>query len=102
MAEVTLLAQKALMHAKICGELCSLYQRKNADYNDAFAKSYARRGLSQTVMRLEDKMNRLNALSDNAAQVEDETVEDTLMDIANYAIMTLIERRMEANQNGKE
>lgn len=85
------LTVKALKHAKICGHLNSMYQRKNADYNDAFAKSFSKRGLSQTVMRLEDKINRLSALSENTAQVADESVEDTLMDIANYAIMTMIE-----------
>lgn len=93
------LERKVALHAQICEALTALYECKNRDYNDAFAKSYAKHGLAQTVMRLTDKLNRLDALTDAKASVSDETVEDTLMDIANYSIMTLIERLKE-DENG--
>ena len=42
-------------------------------------------------IRLEDKLNRLKSLLKKESLVTDEKIEDTLMDLANYAIMTLIE-----------
>ena len=76
----------------IIEQMFDLYHRKNADYGDAFAKSFKKFGMQSTLMRLTDKYNRLESLSTGKEQlVNNESVEDTLMDIANYAIMTLIE-----------
>jgi hypothetical protein len=83
---------KAAKHADICKALNGLYQRKNADYGDSFGKSYTEYGMTMACIRLEDKLNRLKSLCKNEAQVKDESLEDTLMDLANYAIMTLVER----------
>ena len=83
---------KATMHADICKNLNDLYQRKNHDYGDSFGKSYQEYGMVMACIRLEDKLNRLKSLCKQEAQV-DESVEDTLMDLANYSIMTLIERK---------
>lgn len=78
-------------HKRICKELNDLYARKNADYGDSFGKSYKEYGLTMACIRLEDKLNRIKALSKQAAQVSDESITDTLMDLANYSIMTLVE-----------
>lgn len=86
---------KLSIHYEICEELNALYERKNHDYGDSFAKSFAEYGMTMPCIRLEDKLNRLKALNRNSAQVADESVEDTLMDLANYAIMTLVERKVE-------
>ena len=43
------------------------------------------------VTRITDKTNRLQSLCVNQQKVKDESIKDTLMDLANYAIMTLIE-----------
>ena len=82
---------KVSHHCNICGSLSALYEKKNADYGDSFGKSFKEYGLTMTCIRLEDKLNRLKALTKNKAQVEDESITDTLMDLANYAIMTIIE-----------
>lgn len=82
---------KATMHADICKNLNDLYQRKNHDYGDSFGKSYQEYGMTMACIRLEDKLNRLKSLCKQEAQVN-ESLEDTLMDLANYAIMTLVER----------
>lgn len=79
-------------HKKICDSLNDLYKAKNEDYGDSFGKSYKEYGLTMACIRLEDKLNRLKSLNKNGnAQVKDESIQDTLMDLANYAIMTLIE-----------
>lgn len=71
--------------------LNDLYQRKNHDYGDSFARSYKEYGLTMAYIRIEDKLNRLKALSHAAAQVEDESILDTILDCANYAVMTAME-----------
>ena len=44
-------------------------------------------------------MNRIISLAvSHEAQVKDEKIEDTLLDMANYAIMTLIELGYEVNE----
>lgn len=82
---------KVEKHAQICKSLNELYSRKNADYGDSFGKSFKEYGLTMSCIRLEDKLNRIKALSKQVAQVSDESITDTLMDLANYAIMTLVE-----------
>lgn len=86
---------KVELHSRICDELTALYERKNHDYGDSFAKSFTEYGMAMPCIRLEDKLNRLKALTrSNEQKVSDESIDDTLMDLANYAIMTLVERRM--------
>lgn len=86
---------KTELHSCICSELTALYERKNHDYGDSFGKSFSEYGMAMPCIRLEDKLNRLKALTRNGnQQVNDESIYDTLMDLANYAIMTLVERRM--------
>lgn len=85
---------KVQLHSDICSELNALYERKNHDYGDSFGKSYDEYGMAMPCIRLEDKLNRLKALTRNGdQQVADESIEDTLLDLANYAIMTVVERR---------
>lgn len=82
---------KVEKHAQICMKLNELYARKNADYGDSFGKSFEEYGLTMACIRLEDKLNRIKSLTKQAAQVSDESIVDTLMDLANYSIMTLVE-----------
>lgn len=84
----------------ITEQMFSLYHRKNADYGDSFAKSFEKFGMQSTLMRLTDKYNRLESLTtgNNVRLVENESIEDTLLDIANYAIMTLIAIRDQARK----
>lgn len=83
---------KAEKHMAICHKLNSIYQAKNHDYGDAFGDTFKKLGIISAVTRLSDKMNRLMSLAvSQDAQVKDEKIEDTLMDMANYAVMTLIE-----------
>ena len=83
---------KVRHHADICKELNEIYAQKNHDYGDSFGKGYAEYGMVMAVIRLEDKLNRLKSLIKAESLVKDESINDTLMDLANYAIMTVIER----------
>lgn len=79
-----------VMHKKVCDELTDLYRRKNHDYGDSFHLSYVKWGLPMAAIRLGDKLQRFETLIRAESQV-DESVRDTLVDLANYSIMTLIE-----------
>ncbi len=87
------------IHKKITDELRELYARKNADYGDSFGKSIKEHGIIAAVVRLEDKMNRITSLAkSDDRKVKSESIEDTLIDMANYAIMTVIEMRKEVKK----
>ena len=84
--------QKVTRHCAICQKLNQVYKAKNHDYGDSFGDTYKKLGIISAVTRLSDKMNRIISLAvSHDAQVKDEKIEDTLLDMANYAIMTLIE-----------
>lgn len=80
-------------HMAVCAELTALYDRKNSDYGDSFHKTFVEEGMAMARIRLSDKLNRFKQLTRNncVQQVTDESVRDTLLDIANYAIMTIME-----------
>ena len=86
------------VHSSILNEMHELYVKKNADYGDSFAQ-LRHRYPNFVCMRLFDKLNRLDTLLQPGyeAKVTDEKIEDTLMDIANYAVMEIQERRMESH-----
>lgn len=70
----------------------NLYEKKNMDYGDSFSQSFGKWGLPMSCIRLGDKLNRLESFAKGKEmQITDESVIDTLMDLANYAIMTIVE-----------
>lgn len=83
------------------GELCMglnvLYAKKNHDYGDSFHQTYIEEGMAMPRIRLGDKFGRFKTLSrilssDSDQQaVTDESIRDTLLDLANYSIMTVLE-----------
>ena len=80
------------MHRKLCEELNKLYEKKNHDYGDSFHLSYMEEGMTMPRIRMSDKLNRFKTLSRAENQeVKDESIRDTLIDLANYAIMTVME-----------
>lgn len=90
---------KVARHYAICQKLNQVYKAKSHDYGDSFGDTYKKLGIISAVTRLSDKMNRLMSLAvSHDAQVKDEKIEDTLLDMANYAIMTLIELGYEVNE----
>ena len=69
----------------------NVYERKNTDYGDSFSKTFEKFGMMAVVVRLYDKVERISQISTNEPQVKEETEKDTLLDIANYAVMALVE-----------
>lgn len=90
------MSSKIEKHLKICEELNSLYAKKNHDYGDSFHLTYIEEGMAMARIRLGDKFNRFKSLSrTNKQEVKDESIRDTLIDLANYAIMTILEMENE-------
>ena len=94
--------EKKFKHADICKELNDLYIIKNADYGDSFGKSYERYGEVMAAIRLNDKLNRFERLIQHKSEVKDESVRDTLIDLANYAIMTIVEMDLKTDKRKTE
>lgn len=84
---------KIEMHKRICSELNEIYEAKNHDYGDSFAKVRKEVGTNAILVRLYDKIGRLSTLLNGADQkVKTESIDDCFMDLANYCILELIER----------
>ena len=64
--------------------------RKNHDYGNSFEESLDKFGIIASLVRMQDKMLRLQSLTDNSKtqQVGSESLLDTLEDLSNYAAMT--------------
>ena len=78
--------------AELCIAMTQTYDRKNTDYGDSFSRSVQRYGKIAALTRMSDKWNRLeNLMLSNDAKVKDESVVDTLIDLASYALMTVME-----------
>lgn len=77
---------------EIANSLGELYEQKNKCYNNSFGDTYKKLGIISAVTRISDKYNRLCNLATNP-DIDNlgESLEDTLKDLASYAIMTLIE-----------
>ena len=88
---------KQEIHHNICNNVHLVYKAKNADYDDSFSKV---RDLvpNAILVRLHDKMNRITKLLTTGvpAKVLDESISDTLLDLAGYAILELVEREYES------
>ena len=81
------------LHKEMLDSMHNLYITKNHDYGNSVHDTYEKYGLTSFLVRIEDKLNRARTLSKNDAKINDEKIEDTLMDMANYAILAVMELR---------
>lgn len=85
-------------HRAILDELNEIYAAKNHDYGDSFHDSFIEDGLLMAKVRIGDKYKRFCTLVSAQSEVQDESIRDTLLDLANYAVMTI----MELDRKGKD
>ena len=85
---------------EITNEMFNLYEIKNKNYGDSFSKQFQEYGLTSVCIRLEDKLNRLKSLNKQISEakngiadinVDDESIKDTLIDLANYSVLAIME-----------
>ncbi|WP_297949655.1 nucleotide modification associated domain-containing protein [uncultured Lactobacillus sp.] len=71
-------------------KLADILQAKNQAYGDSFTKSLDEDGLLVLKIRLGDKFNRISSLiKRDELKENDESLEDTLLDLAGYSILGL-------------
>jgi len=76
-----------------CSELADLLVRKNHDYGDSFSQQYEKYGLMSALIRMDDKMRRLETLQGGEQAQVAESVGDTLQDLAGYALLAYVESK---------
>lgn len=82
----------------VLDEMKELHAKKDKDYGSAFHKSFEEFGATAGVVRLNDKMERVKSLVKNGkAEVKDESLLDTLEDMASYAVMLYVELKNKGN-----
>jgi len=83
--------EKVHRFRSITDRMVDLYDNKNFLYGDSFARTYEKYGPVAAMVRMTDKMNRLETmLASEQADDLGESIIDTLTDLANYSIMTMI------------
>ena len=90
-------------HQKLINYLHELYITKNHDYGDSVHDTYKKYGLTSFLVRIEDKLNRARTISKkDDILIKTEKIEDTLLDMANYAILAVIELHAEKEKNNNK
>ena len=76
--------------AHIVTEMTELYAKKNHDYGNSFDEGCDKIGSGYATGRIYDKINRIINLTNNEKEAQvNESIEDTLLDLANYSVMYL-------------
>ena len=87
---IELVDDKVEMFSNIVTEMTELYAKKNHDYGNSFDEGCDKIGTGYPLGRLLDKMNRLIACMGKEDEMQvNESIEDTLTDLACYSVMTL-------------
>lgn len=75
----------------ITNKMCNTFEVKNSDYGDSFHKLFEECGMTYAYGHMAEKLERINSLRKNEAKVKGESMKDSLYDLANYAILTIME-----------
>ncbi len=86
--EESLCDEKVETFASIVKEMTELYAKKNHDYGNAFGEIINEVGTPYGVGKLKEKLKRIETLIKSEAKVN-ESIEDSLIDLACYSVMTL-------------
>lgn len=82
--------------------LAEILQEKNTAYGDSFTESVDKFGLTVIPIRLSDKFNRVCELTKRGELKEnDESLADTLLDMAGYSILALKYLKEHKKEHGK-
>ena len=78
-------------HKELLSELHETYKDKNHKYGDSFTETVNKYGLMASLTRMHDKFSRIeNIILNQAKDDEEERLSDSLKDLANYCLMTVM------------
>lgn len=90
-------ASTMMQYAK---DMIDQFEKKNEAYGDSFGRSFREYGEIAALVRMGDKFHRIQSLFSGAnKKVADESVKDTLIDLAYYCLMTVFELEERENKN---
>lgn len=89
-------------YKKIVEEALALAKKKNADYSGSKIDNIGLTGSNGIAVRLLDKVSRIYNLTSGATpEVKTESIQDTAIDIVNYAVFLLMIERGEWTETPK-
>ena len=75
----------------ITDKMCDIYKQKNSDYGNSFSNLFKECGMTYAYGHMAEKLERVKSLMKDEAKVNGESMRDSLLDLANYAILTIME-----------
>lgn len=94
--------KKTEQFKSLVGDMVCTYIRKNKDYGNSFSSMRKQWGWSYPLIHLEEKLARVKSIlidQDGKPSVTGEGAEDSLLDLAIYSVMTLLEIKEEGKQS---
>ena len=93
LTDASIITDKVIDFIEITKQMAKTYAIKNHDYGDSFSEGLKKIGPAYATGRLHDKLNRIINLTKPGVnqEVKDESVKDTLLDLACYSIMFYME-----------
>ena len=76
---------------EITDKMFETFKAKNHDYGSSFSNLFKECGMTYAYGHMAEKLERINSLRKNEAKVKGESMKDSLYDLANYAILTIME-----------
>ena len=76
---------------KITDEMYDTFKAKNHDYDSSFSNLFKECGMIYAYGHMKEKLERVKSLMKDEAKVKGEGMKDSLKDLANYAILTIME-----------
>lgn len=93
-------ADKLRIHKELTDKIHHLYETKNIDYGDSMHPLFEEYGLTAFLVLFEIRINRIKSLQYKSSHYE--SLEDSLMDLANYSLIALTEIQQLNNKRNNE
>ena len=81
-------------YKKIVTETMELCIKKNKDYGSSVQDTFEKFGDISYLVRITDKYNRICSLLNGEGEIKDESIDDTIRDMANYSFLWLASRNL--------
>ena len=76
---------------EITDKMFETFKAKNHDYGSSFSNLFNECGMTYAYGHMAEKLERVKSLMKDDAKVNGEGMKDSLLDLANYAILTIME-----------